>query len=314
MEVNNQITTIGEMLIDFTQIEGKGYVPHAGGAPANVSIALTMLGTPVNFITRVGDDLFGKMLKEEVAKYLPNTEYFQIDSLHNTTLAFVSLDVEGDRSFDFYRKYGADKFISIGQIEQEAINKSKIFYFGSVSLSAEPLRAEVLQAIRFAKEADCKICFDVNLRELLWDSLNEAKHWIKEVLPLCDVVKFSRDEFNLLYPGTDANGVVEGIQSKGTEIVIISDGEHSTNAYYKSKEVTIPVEAVKAVDTTGAGDTFFAIVMYSLLHINVDDIVTLEHIIMVANKYATHTTLAYGAIDSIATLDFEGIRTELLNR
>ena len=173
------ITTVGEILIDLTQtgISDNGipiYTANPGGAPANVAVAASKLGAKTAFIGKVGNDSFGRFLCDTLKKYNVSTDGVITDKSANTTLAVVSVNENGERSFSFYRKNSADTLLSENEITDLQMSNTHILHFGSVSLTDEPSRTATISAVRRAKNLGATITYDPNYRESLWNSLDEA--------------------------------------------------------------------------------------------------------------------------------------------
>ena len=174
------VTALGELLIDFTE-NGKSsqgnpmFEANPGGAPCNVLAMLSKLGHKTAFIGKVGNDFFGKQLKEAITEVGIDTAYLSMDDQVHTTLAMVHTYPDGDRDFSFYRNPGADMMLTEDEIPEEMIKDSRIFHFGTLSMTHEGVRAATKKAVRIAREAGAWISFDPNLRPPLWNDMEEAK-------------------------------------------------------------------------------------------------------------------------------------------
>ena len=189
---------IGELLIDFvsttpdvTLAEAPGFVKAPGGAPANVAVGLAKLGMDAGFIGKVGADAFGDFLRETLQENSVNTDYLIAGEGSRTTLAFVATRSDGMKDITFYRHPGADIQLAPDEIDTAYLESAKLFHYGSVSLSHSPSREATLHAIQSAKAGGAMLSYDPNLRLMLWDNANDAKHWIWEVMPYADIVKIS---------------------------------------------------------------------------------------------------------------------------
>lgn len=174
------VTALGELLIDFTEngTSGQGnpiYEANPGGAPCNVLAMLAKLERKTAFIGKVGQDIFGNRLKEIVAAAGIDVSNLVTDKDVRTTLAFVETFPDGDRDFSFYRNPGADMMLREDEVNEDILRDTKIFHFGTLSLTHEEVRRATKKAVETAKAAGAVISFDPNLREPLWDSLEEAK-------------------------------------------------------------------------------------------------------------------------------------------
>ena len=255
------IVALGESLIDFTP-EGTGplgtplYSQNPGGAPANVLAMAAKLGLSAAFIGKVGDDPFGRFLQAAMEGAGIDCRGLVRDPRYHTTLAFVHLDGQGDRSFSFYREAGADRMLREEEAPAELVERCRIFHFGSVSLTGEPCRSATLSAARRARDAGALVSFDPNYRPFLWESEEEARQAILEALPLAGLLKVSGEEMTLLTGETGPERGAALLCSMGPEAVFVTLGEQG--AYFQVPAGTgrLPAYAVSAVDTTGAGDAF----------------------------------------------------------
>ncbi len=191
------IVAAGELLIDFapggTTKEGTAlFERNPGGAPANVLAMASRLGKKTAMIGKVGDDQFGRFLTDVLKNIHVDTKGLVYTKEANTTLAFVSLDKNGDRSFSFYRNPGADMLLAAADVDVEMVKNCRIFHFGTVSMTSNPSREATLFAVDTAKKNGAIISFDPNLRPLLWRNLEEAKAMIVKGLPLADILKVSK--------------------------------------------------------------------------------------------------------------------------
>ena len=203
MERLYDVTAMGEMLIDFTlngQSEQGNHLFEAcpGGAPCNVLAMLNKLGRKTAFIGKVGEDQFGRLLKGTIDELGIETKGLILDKEIHTTLAFVHTFPDGDREFSFYRKPGADMMLTEEEVDYDLIRQSRIFHFGTLSMTDEPVRSATKKALEVAKEAGCLITFDPNLRPPLWNSLDEAKKQMEYGFQYCDMLKISDNEIQFV--------------------------------------------------------------------------------------------------------------------
>ncbi len=297
------IITIGEILIDLTQTgreEGIGhFAAYPGGAPANVAVAAARLGAKAGFIGKVGRDGFGETLRRTLVENGVDASHLAVDADHPTTLAVVSVNEAGDRSFSFYR--GADGQLSAEEIPDDVLQTARIVYFGSVSLTEEISRHAVLDAAKCAKSLGCVIAYDPNYRESLWESEEEAAEQMRKLLPLTDILKVSEEEFRLLAGTEDLEIGSRRLSALGISLVLVTLGEKG--AFYRFGDKTGSVVGVPCVvgDTNGAGDSFFGAVLSRLCHEDLAEISisSLEAILRFANRAASLTTSHRGAIPAM---------------
>ena len=268
------VTAIGELLIDFTEngtsAQGNPLMEaNPGGAPCNVLAMLQRLGKQTAFIGKVGNDMFGRQLKEAVCEVGIDTRNLIMDEEIHTTLAFVHTYPDGDRDFSFYRNPGADMMLTKDEVQDDLIRSSRIFHFGTLSSTHEGVRAATRHAIDVAKDAGCIVTFDPNLRPPLWKSLEDARVEIEYGLSRCDVLKISDNEVEFLFDTTDYDRGAALLQEKyHIPLILITMGKDGSRAYYKNLRVECaPFLQENTIETTGAGDTFCAgILNYVLDH------------------------------------------------
>jgi fructokinase len=269
------VTAIGELLIDFTQTrnsdeETVSFVRHPGGAPANVLAALAKLNRKVAFIGKVGNDSFGQYLEKVLIDSGIDTKGLNFSNEIPTTLAFVHLNEEGDRSFSFYRNPGADMMLQTEEVDHEILGQSKIVHFGSLSLTDEPARTATFAAIEQAKAMGKIISFDPNYRSQLWKSEDHAKKMMKKGLLYADIVKLSEEEFHLLAGGRESREGTDYLM-KENQLSLLFVTVGNEGCFFRRGEDFGKMSGfkVKAVDTTGAGDAFLGGILHKLIEFNV---------------------------------------------
>ncbi len=255
------VTALGEVLIDFTPC-GKSeagmnlFEQNPGGAPANVLAALCNLGFKTAFIGKVGDDMHGALLKDTLDKAGIDTEGLIVDDTVFTTLAFVSLK-DGERTFSFARKPGADTQLRPEEVKEEIVKNTRIFHCGSLSLTDEPARSATFHAIKMAKESGAFISYDPNYRAPLWNSVEEAKAQMRSVIPYADIMKISDEETALLTDYSDPKEAAQALLDQGVKCVVVTLGKDGALMKTAQIEIVEKGKERKVVDTTGAGDSFW---------------------------------------------------------
>ena len=264
------VVALGELLIDFTPAGSSEngnvlFECNPGGAPANVLACLAKLNKQTSFIGKVGDDQFGYFLREVLIDNGISTEGLVMDTQVNTTLAFVHLQEDGERSFSFYRKPGADTYLKPEEVTDAMLN-TRIFHFGSLSLTDEPARSATIAALRYAKAKNVLVSYDPNLRPLLWSDLDEAKAQILWVMDQVDIVKISGEELVFLTGCEDIQlGSEKLCQEYGLRMLLVTLGKEG--CYYQLGDLSGRVSGfeVEAIDTTGAGDAFLGGMLFQIL-------------------------------------------------
>lgn len=263
------ITALGEILIDFTYAgEAENgmrlFQQNPGGAPANVLSAAAHLGAKTAFIGKVGADMHGGFLKQTLLENSIETKGLVSDENAFTTLAFVSLDEKGDRSFSFARKPGADTLLTCDEIKKDLITDSSIFHIGSLSLTDEPVRSATFCALECAKNAGVTISYDPNYRAPLWSGLDTARTQMRSVLPYVNIIKLSEEELLLLADSDCGIEASKRLIDGGADIVLVTLGAKGSLVRTREGFKTIASYPVKAVDTTGAGDAYMGAFLYML--------------------------------------------------
>lgn len=307
MERLYDVTAMGEMLIDFTlngQSEQGNHLFEAcpGGAPCNVLAMLNKLGRKTAFIGKVGEDQFGRLLKGTIDELGIETKGLILDKEIHTTLAFVHTFPDGDREFSFYRKPGADMMLTEEEVDYDLIRQSRIFHFGTLSMTDEPVRSATKKALEVAKEADCLITFDPNLRPPLWNSLDEAKKQMEYGFQYCDMLKISDNEIQFVSGKEDYDEGIRYLQDKyNIPLIFLTMGKDGSRAYYKDMRVERKGFQVKAIETTGAGDTFCGCSIHGLLTHGLEGLTEeiLGDMLTYANAGAALITMKKGAIRSM---------------
>ena len=302
---NNDVVALGELLIDLTQngLSAQGnplLEANPGGAPCNVLALLTKLGHKTAFIGKVGKDGFGDQLQAALVETGISTEGLCWDEAVHTTLAVVHTFADGDRDFSFYRNPGADMRLTTGEVNMELIRQAKIFHFGTLSMTDEPVRAATYAAIAEAEKAGILRSFDPNLRPPLWRTLEEAKEQVLYGLAHCDILKISDNEIQWLTGLEDFDAGIRWIQKRFPKIrlILLSMGRDGSRAYADETMAETKGFSVNAIETTGAGDTFFGGILHHVLKWGLRDYTReeLTEMLTFANAAAAIVTTRKGAL------------------
>lgn len=304
------IVALGEVLIDFTN---KGYSEsgmrlfeqNPGGAPANMLTAATKLGLSTAFIGKVGTDMHGQFLKEVLEKQGIDTKGMILDPTVFTTLAFVELKENGERVFSFSRKPGADTMLSKEELREDLLANTKVFHFGSLSLTNDPSKTATYEAIRIAKDAGAIISYDPNYRAPLWENESIAVKMMREPISFVDVMKISDEETELLTGQVDPEAAAEILISQGVKIVVVTLGEKGALVRVKDGSCIVPGFKSQVVDTTGAGDSFWGSFVQQLLEkgksVESFSLEELKQCVTYANAVASICVSKRGAIPAMPT-------------
>lgn len=260
------VLCFGEALIDMRgeNVDGQlRFVPQPGGAPANVAVGVARLGGRSGFAGQVGADLFGNQILASLSRLGVDTSLLTQTPNANTALALVALDEAGERSFTFYRDATADLLYEPEQMPDSALAGQPIFHICSNTLTEPVILETTLVLVARARKAGCLVSFDVNYREPLWPDPERAAEQIRALALEADLVKFSREELAELY-GDQGDAMVDGLRSRGVQLVLVSDGPNALQAWAGERQHTFLPPKVRAVDTTAAGDAFVAALLYQL--------------------------------------------------
>ena len=267
------VIALGELLIDFASrsTDAAGYPTMAanpGGAPGNFLAALNAYGAKTAFLGKVGDDAFGHLLLGTLTQAGIETRGIVVDPNVFTTLAFVTFDDKGDRSFSFARKPGADTQLRWEEVDKSMIDVAKIFHFGTLSLTDEPCRTTTQKAVAYAKAQGKLITYDPNLRKPLWKSEEEAREQILWGLLQADVVKISDEEVEFLWNCSPEEGAEKLLKEYGISLAMVTLGPKGALLKTANACCAVPGPKVSPIDTTGAGDIFGGSAVSRLLERN----------------------------------------------
>ena len=305
-----KIVALGEVVADIYRGEPisdveLGFVARPGGAPANVAVAASRLGSAAAFVGSVGEDLFGDFILRALQSEGVETGGVSRQSAPTrTSLAFVEIAPDGDRAFTFYRtKPAADELLSAEDVTEKLIAGASFVNFGSIPLIREPARSATHRIARLAREHDVRVAFDVNFREHLWKGREAAREAVDPLLDLSTIVKLGDDELEPLLGTDDIDEAARTLLDRGVPLVLVSKGPDG--AFYATSEFRGEVPAFdieEVVDATGAGDAFLAA---ALVHLS-DGAFTEEQVREATLRGCAAGALActaYGAMSALPNLD-----------
>ncbi|XP_054801444.1 probable fructokinase-7 [Prosopis cineraria] len=312
-DTDSLVVCLGEMLIDFVPTEAgvslaeaSAFKKAAGGAPANVAVGISRLGGSSAFIGKVGKDEFGYMLANILKQNNVNIAGVRFDADARTALAFVTLRADGEREFLFFRHPSADMLLHESELDQNLLKQARIFHYGSISLIDEPCKSAHLAAMSIAKKSGAILSYDPNLRLALWPSAEAARNGIMNIWDQADIIKISEDEITFLTGGDDPyddNVVLNKLFHPNLKLLIVTEGSEGCRYYTKEFKGRVAGVKVKAVDTTGAGDSFVGGLLYSVasdLSIFQDE-KKLRKALYFANVCGALTVTQKGAIPALPT-------------
>jgi fructokinase len=262
---------------------------------------LSKLGRKTAFIGKLGGDMFGHRLKTTLNLLGIDPCGVVFDDTVNTTLAFVSTDPNGERSFAFYRNPGADMMLTKNELDENLLKNCRIFHFGTLSSTHSGVREATRYAVEVAKQCGALISFDPNLRPLLWDSLIEAREQIVWGCAHCDFLKISDDEAAFLTGIPSAREAGEALRESFPDIklIVVTCGGNGSGALYRKFRIAEQAYVnLKVIDTTGAGDTFCGCCLDTILRVGIDNFTeeTLREMLRFAGAAAGIVTTRKGAM------------------
>ncbi|WP_261304325.1 carbohydrate kinase family protein [Paenibacillus andongensis] len=311
--MNYDAVALGEYLIDFTPqgLSDAGqpvFERNPGGAPVNVVAAMAKLGMKTGFIGKVGNDPFGGYLRQALLQQgVSDSGLIATDEAH-TTMAFIHLDAQGDRSFHFSRKPGADQLLREDEVNPAMLEGTRIFHFGSISMTAEPSYTATMKSVQKAKEKGALISYDPNWRPSLWEDEQHARKTIQEGLNLADLVKVSEEEIIFLTGQQNIELASKQLMERySIQLLLVTAG--SVGSFYRMNDWWGKVDSysVHTVDTTGAGDGFLGAFLYQVLMLGKPLQAWREDELCSALRFANAAgalaTTRKGAIPSLGTIE-----------
>ena len=306
------VIALGELLIDFApqSVNEAGYptlAANPGGAPGNFLAAVNKYGCSAAMIGKVGDDMFGRLLISTLKQAGIETRGVIMDPDQFTTLAVVSLDASGNRDFSFARKPGADTCLEPDNIDESLFEGSRVFHFGTLSLTDEPAAEATRRGIELARAHGMLVSLDPNLRKPLWHNMEDAKAAMEWSLCQADVVKISDEEIDFLWGISPEEGARKLLEEYGVSLVYATLGPKGCYAANAQGGVTVgSPSGIHVVDTTGAGDIFGGSAMSRLLKTGKSPAKLtgeeLRHIVTFACTAASLSTQTHGCITSVPEL------------
>ena len=299
------VVSFGELLIDFVALEtgvtvgeASGFQKAPGGAPAHVAVGVAKLGPRAAVRSQVGDDPFGHYLDGVLRAEGVDTRGLRFSADARTTLAFVSLRADGERSFVFYRHPSADMLMRPEDVALDVIDTARIFHYGSITMIGEPSRSATLAAVDYARSRGLFVSYDPNLRLSLWSDEDAARAGMLAGLDYAHLVKVSDEELEFLTGGSS----VDPLWRPDMRLIVVTHGAGGATLYTRGGQIDAPGFRVTAVDTTGAGDGFVAGLLVGLLESDfTTDESALVQKLRFANAVGAMTTTRRGAIPALPT-------------
>ena len=270
----DKVISFGEALVDMlsTKINDQSleaqapeaFIKFPGGAPANVAAAIGKLGGRSYFAGKIGKDMFGDFICDALVDAHVNIDYLHKTTEGKTALAFVSLDAEGERSFEFYRDRSADLLFQSEDFESGWFSESGIFHFCSNTLTSKDIQKTTLAGIQYARGAGSVISFDVNVRHNLWPNGQALLAPIWQCIEQADVIKVSVEELDFIRDNQSESACIENMFEMGVSLILVTDGGNPLRYYTPEYQGQIAPPEINMVDSTAAGDGFIGGFLYQL--------------------------------------------------
>ncbi|QEA40698.1 carbohydrate kinase [Pistricoccus aurantiacus] len=273
------LIAFGEAIVDMLssrlgnddQTEPETFTPYAGGAPANVAVACARLGVPSRFLGMLGADHFGDFLARELAAHGVDTSGVARTREARTALAFVSRDVDGERTFDFYRPPAADLLYRVEHLPAGIFASPAILHLCSNSLTEVPITETTMRLAEMAGRAGCLVSVDANLRHNLWHDGHAEIARVTQLLDQAQLIKLSRDELEYLRGDHPEDDWLAERLAAGVRLIVITDGAGNVEARGVDLVLRVTPPRVKAVDTTAGGDAFIGALLAMLAEDGIED-------------------------------------------
>ena len=257
------VVCFGEALVDLLAEPSEDpaapqrFVRYAGGAPANVAVAVARLGTPAAFVGMLAEDAFGEFLLQSLETAGVSTQYIARTGAAPTALALVSLDANGERQFSFYRPPAADLLFRPEHFQDACFQDAALFHACSNSLTEAAIAEATLEGMRRAHTAGALVSFDMNLRLNLWPAATDPRVRIWQALHTAELVKLSAAELAFLAePLGGEAAVCDKLWRGRAQWVWVTDADAPIRHFTRSGTGTQPAFAVRSVNATAAGDAF----------------------------------------------------------
>ncbi len=307
------VTALGELIMDFTpagisEFGSPLFEQNPGGAPANVAACVTRLGGSAAYIGKVGQDAFGRALKENLASRGVDVSGVKDTRFYPTALAFVLPDQGGGTTQTFYHSSTADVRLTEGEVDLGLIDAARAFCYGSVSMTDEPSCTATMTAAEHAKQADKLVCYDPNLRPTLWQDERVARDSILRGMQYAHLLKLSKTEFEFVTGNLPLEqGCRSLLRDYNLTAVVVTLGEKGAFCATLSYEIYVPAYSIAVLDTTGAGDAFVGGLLYRILRFEkpLDRMSLAEMMVCLdfATAVGSMTTTMRGAMNALPNIE-----------
>ncbi len=266
------IITIGDAMIAFNPVNtgpmrfNDSFVKKVGGAELNVVIGCSRLGVSTGWISRLGNDEFGKHIRNFARGEGVDVSQVELVENHPTSLNFKEIKEDGKVNTFYYREKSPVLTMTPDSLDESYFRNAKILHITGIfpAVNTENNLPIMKQAIKLAKKHGLKVSFDPNIRLKLW-SKEEASRTLSSLLPDVDILLAGDEEMDIILGISEPKDIIEACKKFDIPYVAIKRGSKGSVGYYNNEVIEVPaVKVEKVVDTIGAGDGFNAGVLYGI--------------------------------------------------
>ena len=252
------IVSLGEPMIEFNQTAdggGRLYLQGYGGDSSNFAIAAARQGARVAYVSAVGDDPYGRMLRDLWQREGVHDGGVRTDAAAYTAIYFVSHDAQGHH-FHFFRSGSAASRLRADELPRSLITQARVLHLSGISLAISTTACDTAYAaIAMARTAGVQVSFDTNLRLKLWP-IDRARAVMSDVMRRCDICLPSLDDVTAITGLAEPETIVDHCLALGARVVALKLGARGAIVANSQQRHHIPAHPCTPVDATGAGDTF----------------------------------------------------------
>jgi 2-dehydro-3-deoxygluconokinase len=293
------IVSLGEPMYEFSQLpdQPRHYLQGFGGDTMNAAIAAARLGARVAYVTRLGDDEFGRQLSDLWRVEGIDASAVEIDAEAHTAVYFITHSAAG-HVFSYLRKDSAASRMQPESLPRELIAGARFFHTSGISQAISLSACDtVFAAVALAKEAGAQFVYDANFRLRLW-TLERAREVIAATIRLSDFFLPSFEDLQILACADDPRALLDWCFTRGARHVALKLGAQGVLASDGQRVEKIDGYAVQCVDATGAGDCFAGALMARMTQ--GEEFFNASRF---ANAAAALATTGYGAVAPMPRLD-----------
>ncbi len=318
--MKTEILCLGELMLDMVARQAadgsvEGFDMRPGGAAGNVAVAASRLGLRAGILAKVSDDFFGNYMKQVMEKNGVDTSGLILDASRKIAMAFVTFDADKKPSYLFYRENSASASFEKEEISPDVFKGVRALYFSSMGLVREPLRSANYEAARLATNACARVAFDPNIRFGVWPSREAVRSEVLCMMQYTHICKMNDEELAFLFGTGDLETQCRKVLSEYPSMELVAITLGADGAFLMNRvgmQACVGALDHDVVDTVGAGDSFFATLLWYVMHrgFRLQTAEELHEALEYANSAALLTSKRYGAIPAMPRLDeVEKLRT-----